>query len=635
MLELFNILTILLILHVALNMLGLKGSGILSCGLFSYLGARDNHSFNWDKFNALGLDNDERGGDSVGRAVGDDIRKFINKKKAQTTYKDYVINHKNGPGHHIAIGHTRKASVGVISEDTAQPVVIDIPGGGKFIMVHNGTLFNWEDLATKYNIVKTGKSDSMVLGEIIFQYGYDVLKEYEGAAALIIRDDRNPDTVMVFRGKSKVYSGKVEDERPLYYMIESANSLYISSREEGLYFIGGDIDTVEEFEANRLYCITNGRIISTLDYDRSECSQVKVWKAPAKTTTFASPYSTSRVLRTINDNSDEYAGYSERRTYVIRKDYMYKPTEIEQIVPARLRYYFYEKDGVVAKYANGMIVLSESGIRSMTARKAGEKIYYFYSGIMLKDRTAHSEVLRIFGKSKKFIDTDENIRKICKYAAHPVCTVDHDIPIYSNVYSWQEKYNVAEKKLMPMAVYFTGKFTPLFSKKTYEFTTGDNSNIEHNSFMLRGVHAEPAETKVIALPQFSGMKPKPITPEYMPKWVAKYCSDIDDEDEDDTLADNYSMSDVFYDTEANPDDLDIPEDIAGVDIFNEYAVKALEDGLQSMLMALDETVDNIETTGMNGKLIARILSNLYSLQDALLEKDKFKKNNLVATYDEF
>ena len=60
---------------------------------FGYIGQRDNHTFSWDKFNHLGLDNDERGGDSIGRVVGETIDKFVS-KKAKTTYQDYVINVK-------------------------------------------------------------------------------------------------------------------------------------------------------------------------------------------------------------------------------------------------------------------------------------------------------------------------------------------------------------------------------------------------------------------------------------------------------------------------------------------------------------------------------------------------------------
>ena len=104
--------------------------------------------------------------------------------------------------------------------------------------------------------------------------GFDVLKEYEGAAAIIIRDDRHPDTLFVFKGASKTYT-KVEEERPLFYYQEDVNSLWISSRSDGLYLIGGDFDTVESFESNMLYIIVRGVISSKTLYDRSECFSYK------------------------------------------------------------------------------------------------------------------------------------------------------------------------------------------------------------------------------------------------------------------------------------------------------------------------------------------------------------------------
>jgi len=66
-----------------------KGYSILSCGLFAFLADRATGAskFSWDKFNHLGLDNDERGGDSIGRVVGETIDKFVS-KKAKTTYQD-------------------------------------------------------------------------------------------------------------------------------------------------------------------------------------------------------------------------------------------------------------------------------------------------------------------------------------------------------------------------------------------------------------------------------------------------------------------------------------------------------------------------------------------------------------------
>jgi len=333
------------------------------CGLFAYISQKDNHNFNWDKFNHLGLDNDERGGDSVGRIIGDDIVKFVNNKKAKTTYQDYVINHKNPDPHHIAIGHTRKASVGIANVANAQPIVVDLGDGGKFVMVHNGTLWNWEDLAKEFNITSAGKTDSMVLAEIISANGFDVLTKYDGAAALIIKDDREPDTIKVFRGASKNFSGKVDEERPLFYYQESDNGMYISSKEDGLYFIGGDVDTVFEFEPNILYTIFEGKIINQVKYDRSNSSSVRVWPAKKVETTF---YST-RQSRYAED--DDYSEYYEKRPFKsvenvvnrsnIKTDLIPVYTNDRKIIHGRLRYWFRKNSYSEPYLANGIYRLDE------------------------------------------------------------------------------------------------------------------------------------------------------------------------------------------------------------------------------------------------------------------------------------
>ena len=68
--------------------------------------------------------------------------------------------------------------------------------------------------------------------------------------------------VYYYHGKSKLYplSPKEEEERPLYYYIETRNSLYVSSIKESLFAIGGTDDTVFEFEHNTVYEVTDGDV---------------------------------------------------------------------------------------------------------------------------------------------------------------------------------------------------------------------------------------------------------------------------------------------------------------------------------------------------------------------------------------
>lgn len=660
MLELFNGITTLLILHTLLYMVGPKKSTILSCGLFGYIGVRGNHTFSWDKFNHLGLDNDERGGDSIGRVVGDQIEKFVS-KKTKTTYQEYVINTKNSDPSHIALGHTRKASVGEISQATAQPVVLDLPdGSGQFIMIHNGTLHNWEELATRYGINKTGKSDSMVFAEIIMNNGYDVLLQYNGAAAIIIKDDRFPDTLKVFKGRSKTYGNKVEEERPLYYYQESETSMYISSREEGLYFIGGDADTVADFEPNKLYTIFEGQIIEQVVYDRSDCSQNKVFAYNNNN------FNNNNRRSGSYGNAYEYGyygdwdGYEDQRessnvtTIKMKTERITPEANPDKIVSARLRYYFFE-DGKTPMYANGPINLNEDGIKNRSILKSGEKTYYFYRGIMLKDKAAYDACKRELGKARFWADNENAIIAICKYSMYPVCTVDSVTPTWENI----RHYNTDAIANQPKAPFFTGKINPIFGKKEYSVEYGSLKAIVYRSFANSPKHE--TDTKVIQLPAvFNDNRGSILRHPY--NCECKACVDAMNEAFRANL--QKKQEEDYQEYEEVPDDCELCPDCGGtgeeatsmnycvtcggkgfikiqdddpadVQMDNDVLNKAVDDGLQALLLAIDKCRADVEEIGITTKHSINTLNNLSKLEDLLLEVSKFKSLSILTGYEQF
>ena len=137
--------------------------------------------FDYSTYCVMGNINDSRGGDSCGMFIdgqtdygieGDDkyFANYFTKSELLKGIKDCTI----------ALGHCRKTSPGMkTGREQAQPVVLKKKGTGEPLMavVHNGTIYNYEDLAKKYipDVDITGMSDTQVMTRIFFYKGYDVL----------------------------------------------------------------------------------------------------------------------------------------------------------------------------------------------------------------------------------------------------------------------------------------------------------------------------------------------------------------------------------------------------------------------------------------------------------------------------
>ncbi len=275
------------------------------CGIFGWAG-KDPKTFNNDKFNILGMYNDIRGGHSCGVYHNGDITAGIGSLKL---FKDFIVkNPIFDPGKQpTVIGHTRMATGGAHTLENAHPF-----GFGEkqteegavfsFVGVHNGTLLpeSVEEIAEKYgvdthaskmteagNTMKRKKIDSEVLLECLYNSeSFDVLSDYQGAAALVFSNNNDPNVCYFYHGKSykdstDAYNKKLQpaEERPLFYLQESENSLYVSSIRESLEAINeGDDSLIGEFDHNIVYKVTDGNVSKAIKFkvDRSENYQ-KHW----------------------------------------------------------------------------------------------------------------------------------------------------------------------------------------------------------------------------------------------------------------------------------------------------------------------------------------------------------------------
>lgn len=202
------------------------------CGIFGQV-SKKKVRFDYTSFCTLGIHNDVRGGDSCGVFIDGKVEYGVDKRKL---FEDFLIDSdlvQNTKSINIAFGHCRKASVGAIKESTAQPVVLKNDNGDiDFVVMHNGTIYNYEDLAKKYipEIDILGMTDSQVMARIFYYKGYDVLSEYNGGAVFAIADYRGESPEILFwRGESPNSLGGVPiEERPLYLAIDD-NDLIFSS----------------------------------------------------------------------------------------------------------------------------------------------------------------------------------------------------------------------------------------------------------------------------------------------------------------------------------------------------------------------------------------------------------------------
>lgn len=210
------------------------------CGIFGIIREKPK-KFDYSTFCTLGVWNDHRGGDSCGIFIDGKYEYGTGPNKY---FESFMIPDEGGSKllqetktAAIAIGHCRKASVGKIEESTAQPVIIKEDDEIKFVVMHNGTIHNYKELAKKYipEIDIKDMTDSQVMARIFYYQGYDVLDEYYGGATFFILDYRNNKTfpqVLCFRGCSKKfsYSTTKEEERGVWFAISDGELVFSSEQ---------------------------------------------------------------------------------------------------------------------------------------------------------------------------------------------------------------------------------------------------------------------------------------------------------------------------------------------------------------------------------------------------------------------
>ena len=133
------------------------------CGLFGFI-AHEKTQLDMETFLHLGCENDIRGGDSVGIFIDKVAEYGVDKEKLFVNFFQTSKLLEQVKQVHIAVGHDRKASVGTIGLETAQPVVIRNANNEiDFVLLHNGTLTNHAELQKHLKNVPGHYTDSQIM----------------------------------------------------------------------------------------------------------------------------------------------------------------------------------------------------------------------------------------------------------------------------------------------------------------------------------------------------------------------------------------------------------------------------------------------------------------------------------------
>lgn len=463
------------------------------CGLFGFISSNDKENFEIDKFVLLGVANDSRGKDSCGVVLDTEYAYGIDKEKLFadfTIQNNFIANHAN---QHIdiAIGHCRKASVGAIKLETAQPVIItDDNNKVQFVFTHNGTLINHKELEKKY-LGETPEhfTDSQILAWIIYYHGPQVLEEYEGAGAFVWTDYRGktPKTFF-FKGASKYnkWSTTISEERPLY-ITQTDKGLWWSSIKESLKIITFGQSEVIDLKCNTLFSITKNNLITETTIDRSSKFQTK------------SNYSYSYNSTIWESSEEDHYTPQYGSTYIVTNKFAVPKNVVKNKVFFDQGLYWLLGDKFKPEPITGIYQIWDSGHLPTVSNNAAS-VYYFYKGHLLDSWYNYEIALRLeqtLSEKEEFKDIwlaplcykqlyyHKNLNKVYQYIAGHLNNFNGKFPVFFEY--GKVEYDIKNGKIKGMLkdnhYYYQKLYTPSTDMDVYLAISKDYTLEDRNTIL--------------------------------------------------------------------------------------------------------------------------------------------------------
>lgn len=310
-------------------------SGIFGCGLIAFC-PNSGQKANIAYMQLIATFNASRGTDSCGIYINNTIKKGVG---TESDIRDYMINNKvaYAPNckNKTIIAHARKSTKGLSNFENAHPFeILNEDKKSKLIGAHNGTLTNCFELSKVYNVPFVyGDVDSKFLFSVIQKTkSYEVLSKYEGAAALVMAYEEEPNTMYVFKGASREYktSKELSDERPLY-LLTRPEGIYISSMIEPLKIIANGDTTIkiQTFCENMVIKIKDNLLTKVESIDRECINEPYVHTASVAT---VSNYKQNKPYFSNLKTESNVSPKEDKKSDVLNKRYprtnaeMYKET---------------------------------------------------------------------------------------------------------------------------------------------------------------------------------------------------------------------------------------------------------------------------------------------------------------------